>query len=1073
MLFKHMPVKISSVKHGVQRMVLLAIMIAIAVASISRARADIALVDTAAEAGLSMSIAETGPTSVTISNFTVSAMANVLVVLVEDKGASAVNSEPATLAWGSQTILKAIAQDNPSSTFRGESIYYLFNPTPGTNNITVSVANSPVNVEMTAYTLNGVDTTVAPKTGSGGNTASSVTFNVSGVAAGSWAAVNSTWSGQGPVPTITGTGGTNTMTTLLVVDSQSTVMTAGYISGLSGGADTFTATGSGSQKNNLAAAVFTPLTTAINITAASATPNPVAAGSTALLSVTASSTAGSITSVVVNANSIGGPSSLPLNLSAGNVYTNSVTTIMPSIGAILPITVQDNVGNTCAGSVRVVVETIADMQFDAFNKAYLIQNSNGQVYYAKSLSNSAPDGTWTFSIDIMGAEDAYERTHSPVQQQLVNNLCTTWLIQTPLPWNDGWNDDIGWFSLSLVRGYQMTGNTNFLNAAEWGFNYAFTRGWDTNYNNGGIWEEQPSDNNGVPNKNPLSNDSLMQTVCMLYQSTSNALYLAQAEQIYGWVRTNIFNQSTGQVYGDIATNGTVDTSKNLYNQGTFVDCANLLHNITGQQVYYNDASNAVEYAIKNLTSSGIFSDSASYLNTWAAEFGRGMGHFVKDNNLYGTFYPFMLANANAAWNCRRLDYNVSWSGWTQPTPTTNDMIANWAVNAVAMMWATPTGPATNFTLNYGGSAIVQPSGADWNSTNNWSPLGVGAMLSVFADPASTFEAKTGSRLRTPTTSAIFPGNQLILDGSGVFENDGSGNPTNVSELRFKNGDAAMTNYFNSLVLNGGQLDAGNNGIEIIQGNMNVASNSTIYVDNGATTQERGYRIDAQLSGSGNLLWHEYSGTLGGINLQITGTGNTFTGQWLVDQGALVGVGANSLGTNNIIVGTNGLTAAVETLYDLNNANASLVLGASGKMFLHQTNHFASVTINGTVLTNGIYPFAKLNSDYPANFPASWTQQAGSTFTTGSGQIVVGNFVVVPPPPQITSIGISGAQGLALSATNGTPGGSWELLQSTNVSLPLSQWQTNATGSFDGSGNMSTNIANAATNLQGFYILKVQ
>jgi hypothetical protein len=130
MLFKFMPVKILSVKHGVQRTVVLAIMLAIALASISQARANIALVDTAGEAGLSMGIAETGPTSVTISNFTVSAMADVLVVLVEDKGASAVNSEPATLAWGSQTVLKAVAQDNGSSTLRGESIYYLFNPAP-------------------------------------------------------------------------------------------------------------------------------------------------------------------------------------------------------------------------------------------------------------------------------------------------------------------------------------------------------------------------------------------------------------------------------------------------------------------------------------------------------------------------------------------------------------------------------------------------------------------------------------------------------------------------------------------------------------------------------------------------------------------------------------------------------------------------------------------------------------------------------------------------------------------------------------------------------------------------------
>jgi hypothetical protein len=76
----------------------------------------------------------------------------------------------------------------------------------------------------------------------------------------------------------------------------------------------------------------------------------------------------------------------------------------------------------------------------------------------------------------------------------------------------------------------------------------------------------------------------------------------------------------------------------------------------------------------------------------------------------------------------------------------------------------------------------------------------------------------------------------------------------------------------------------------------------------------------------------------------------------------------------------------------------------------------------------------------------------------------------PPTPRVTHISLSGTA-LSISATNGLPGGSWELLQSTNVALPLSQWQTNIMGTFDGSGNLSTNILNTATNRQEFYILK--
>jgi hypothetical protein len=365
--------------------------------------------------------------------------------------------------------------------------------------------------------------------------------------------------------------------------------------------------------------------------------------------------------------------------------------------------------------LNVVVPTIADLQIDAFNNAFLVQ-TNGLTYYTVSLTNRNYDGTWTFDLDIQGAEDAYERTQSPQLRQLVNNLLTTWLIYTPPPWSwDGWNDDIGWYSLALVRGYQMTGNANFLAQAEYGFNYAFGRGWDTNFNGGGIWEEQPVDDSGEPGKNPLACDSLLQTTCMIYQSTGDTNYLNRALQIYGWVRTNLFE--SGLICGSISTNGVVNTTPNLYNQGTFLDCANLMHNITGQQTYYNDALQDVEFTRNNVTSDGIF-NAGTNLNTWAAEFSRGIGHFVKDNNLWSTYYPWMFANATAAWNCRRLDYNVSWNAWTEPTPTNIDILANWGVNAVAITQATPpTEPGLVNCTNQLHGTVIGTSGS-WNNSGS-------------------------------------------------------------------------------------------------------------------------------------------------------------------------------------------------------------------------------------------------------------------------------------------------------------------------------------------------------------------
>ncbi|MDN3580898.1 glycoside hydrolase family 76 protein [Mucilaginibacter flavus] len=333
----------------------------------------------------------------------------------------------------------------------------------------------------------------------------------------------------------------------------------------------------------------------------------------------------------------------------------------------------------------------ADAAFNAYNNAFLV-NSGGQTYYKKSISDGTADGTWVASLDILVAEDAYERTGSATHKTLVNNLCNTWLQNTPPPWTwDGWNDDIGWFSLALIRGYQMTGTANFLTQAKYGFDMAYARGWDTQYNGGGIWEQQPDMTPaGQPiNKQALSNNSLGKVACLIYQSTHDQSYLTKATQIYDWVWNHIYNSSTGQVYAGIDRSNTVDQGSAVYNQGTFVDFANLLYQITGNVNYYNDAKRSIDYVKNNMTTNGIITNNAGYLNTWGDEFARGLGHFVRDNHMWSTYYPWMAQNATAIWNNRRTDYNITWNGWDQATPTDNTLTTSKFASAVAWLQYTP------------------------------------------------------------------------------------------------------------------------------------------------------------------------------------------------------------------------------------------------------------------------------------------------------------------------------------------------------------------------------------------------
>ncbi len=335
----------------------------------------------------------------------------------------------------------------------------------------------------------------------------------------------------------------------------------------------------------------------------------------------------------------------------------------------------------------------ADTMFNGFNNAFLV---NGN-YYKNKINGSTFDEGWTGALNIMVAEDAFERTGSAAHKNLVNALCTTFLQKFPPGYTwDGYNDDIGWIAIMLARGYLITGNANLLTQARTAcFDMAWARGWDTQYNGGGIWEQQP---NMTPagqaiNKSPLSNNSLGKAACLIYMGNHDQWYLDRATQIYDWVWHHLFNSGNGQVYTSVDRNGNIDYATAVYHQGTFADFANYLYQITGNVNYYNDARKALDYVKNNMYNGGVIGGGGT--NTWADEYARGLGHFCRDNRQWGTYYNWMVLNANAVMNRRRTDYNLTWNNWNQQTPNNNNEITNQYASAAAWMQYTPATQPNN------------------------------------------------------------------------------------------------------------------------------------------------------------------------------------------------------------------------------------------------------------------------------------------------------------------------------------------------------------------------------------------
>ena len=205
------------------------------------------------------------------------------------------------------------------------------------------------------------------------------------------------------------------------------------------------------------------------------------------------------------------------------------------------------------GNVRFQVtpaQNKADALFDAWNAAFLTR-TGGETYYTRMSTNlpASLEDSWVAALNVQIAQDAYERTHSPVHRQLVADLMKTFIRQYDYDWStNDWNDDIGWLTITFLRGYQITGEKAYLDKAIYGFNLAYNRGWDTTYGGGGVWENMGDvRRKGEPDKLALSNNPFIIAGVPLYQITGDAAYLNKAKAMYKWIRENAFDRETGNV----------------------------------------------------------------------------------------------------------------------------------------------------------------------------------------------------------------------------------------------------------------------------------------------------------------------------------------------------------------------------------------------------------------------------------------------------------------------------------------------------------------------------------------------
>jgi hypothetical protein len=299
------------------------------------------------------------------------------------------------------------------------------------------------------------------------------------------------------------------------------------------------------------------------------------------------------------------------------------------------------------------------------------------------------------------------------------------------------------------------------------------------------------------------------------------------------------------------------------------------------------------------------------------------------------------------------------------------------------------------------------------------------------------------------------------------------------------GDTAFNNVLcNSLLSNNG-LRNGSTGTNVVQSSHNFFFNNTVV----------NASISSELYGTQNYYSQNYQagGTLStaGVEAFLNST-DVSSNLFLQDNGShlavLVKGGATTNGAPVIIAPPTGLGndqwALIPTdsgFYRITNLKSKLVMAVLS----------ASVNPGASVIQysfgsgkndqwmpmlagNGLYYFLNRHSGLCLDVPGgiSGAQLDQQPYIGGANQQFNLRLTFPAPSPMILTARIAGSN-FAWSGTGGIPGAFFNVLTTTNLTLPISQWQTIATNGFDANGNFSVTNSVAPGAPQIFYLLKLQ
>lgn len=415
------------------------------------------------------------------------------------------------------------------------------------------------------------------------------------------------------------------------------------------------------------------------------------------------------------------------------------------------------------------------------------------------------------------------------RQQYAGLIETFYLGQNERGWIVGYYDDECWMTMALLRAYDLTGNVKYLNQAKTLYADIKT-GWDTGCCGsvrGGLWWDKAH-----TQKATASNAGAALAGARLYRRTSDASYLAFAQQVYSYWYSNMVNAATFQVCDHITTDGAKVWWKFTYNEGLMIGAATELNEATGDPKYLVNAQNMAGFMTANEVAStaygnvlydGANGDCGGDCHEFKAPAYRYLMHLYSRTNR-AAYYNILKAGADALWNLARetntTTFSVHWGG---PPQSSVDQAQESAACIALSRFAQRYGsypdagvPANRFeaenaTLHHIGLEASYAGFTGWGYIAGWNANGTSVDFTVNFPTAGThtltfrYAAGAGNATRQILINGVTAVANQSFPGTGAW---GSYNSVSISRS-FPAGTSVISLAFNSALGNGNYLNVDN------------------------------------------------------------------------------------------------------------------------------------------------------------------------------------------------------------------------------------------------------------------------